>query len=226
MPSGVEFLSSVSMSEDLVPDYSGCQTRVGGRRKRCIQFTHRRNQHEDAGARDSPPRQTHNPCSLKFFPTPTMLDPPPMLIYDLAMTSLGGRSTHSGPSPLQQVAGVFPLLNRLDSGSYSRSHQRHHYDENSGASTALTFLEHDEVNTVTGRPAPPRGPSPDTETSGYGLFAGLEDRQEKWAKLQEAATKGSGASPVTVPAKPPFDSRFTSSHPTGRLLTSNINRMS
>ena len=29
MPSGVEILSSV-MSEDLVPDYSGCQTRVGG----------------------------------------------------------------------------------------------------------------------------------------------------------------------------------------------------
>ena len=154
-----------------------------------------------------------------------MLDPPPMLIYDLAMASLAGHSTYPGPSPPQQVAGVFPLLNRSDPGSYLRSHQRQHYDENSGASTALTFLEHGEVNAVTGRPAPPRGPSPDTETSGYGPFTGLEDRQEKWAKLQEAATKGSGASPVTVPAKPSFGFRFTS-HLTGRLLTSNINCIS
>jgi hypothetical protein len=128
------------------------------------------------------------------------------------------------------VPGAFSSLNRSNPSSYSESHQRQHFDESPDVLATSAFLERDEAHAVPKLLPPPleedRGPKSDMEADRYDtprdmpaqsdpshtmtipftahglLSAGLQDRQERSAKLPEEVVKEAGASLVNVPTKP------------------------
>jgi hypothetical protein len=79
-------------------------------------------------------------------PALTTPDPPPALTHTATTRSEIGYSSEVGPSPPQQVVGALSSRNRSDPASYSKSHQRQHYDKNSDGLEAWTFLERDVAN--------------------------------------------------------------------------------